>query len=98
MASKITAEDIIKINQVYIQYHTYAETARQTGFSPSTVKKYIQKDFTPSKNIEIHKFEKKDLPEFTGKQFKGIKNWGDLCIHTEKELEEIRELWKELSI
>lgn len=42
-------------------------------------------------------FRKEDLPEFTGAQFKNIEDWGELCVHSEAEMEEIRELWEELS-
>ena len=41
MASKVTNEDILRINELYYKHKTYAEVARQTGFAASTVKKYI---------------------------------------------------------
>ena len=45
MATKVTQEDKIRMNELYLKYKTYAEVARQTGFSASTVKKYIISDF-----------------------------------------------------
>ena len=36
--ARVTDEDKILINQIYLEVGTYAETARRTGFSPSTVK------------------------------------------------------------
>ena len=41
MARKVTEEDKILINELYIKLKTYAAVARETGFSPTTVKKYI---------------------------------------------------------
>ena len=41
MASKVTNEDILRINELYYKHKTYAEVARQTGFAASTVKKYV---------------------------------------------------------
>ena len=41
MANKVTQENIIEMNEIYLKVGTYAETARRTGFSASTVKKYI---------------------------------------------------------
>ena len=48
MANKVTQEDILRMNVLYIQpeTHSYAAVARITGFSPSTVKKYIIDDFS----------------------------------------------------
>ena len=42
MASKVTNEDILRINELYYKHKTYAEVARQTGFAASTVKKYVE--------------------------------------------------------
>lgn len=53
MATKITEEKIIEINKLYKQLGTYAAVARETGVSPTTVKKYIIPDFddTPAEDI-----------------------------------------------
>ena len=47
MASKVTNEDIVRINELYYKYKTYAEVARQTGFSAGTVKKYVIANWQP---------------------------------------------------
>lgn len=40
MARKqVTNEDKKKINELYAISHNYSQVARETGFSPSTVKK-----------------------------------------------------------
>lgn len=98
MAKKVGVEDIQQINELYYKYKTYAEVARQTGFAPSTVKKYVDPNWQPLNEIEVVKFTKDDLPDFTTDIFRGVKNFGDLCVLSEEERKEIEELWKELSI
>ena len=99
MATKVTNEDILRMNEIYYKVHTYAEVARQTGFSASTVKKYIIPGWTPVEQVDIIRFEWKDIPDFdNGKSFERIDNYGDLCVLSEDEVREIEVLWKELSI
>ena len=98
MAKRVGVEDIQRINELYYKYKTYAEVARQTGFAPSTVKKYVDSNWQPLNEIEVVKFTKDDLPDFTTDIFRGVKNFGDLCVLSEEERKEIEELWKELSI
>lgn len=98
MAKRVGVEDIQRINELYYKYKTYAEVARQTGFAPSTVKKYVDPNWRPLNENEVVKFTKDDLPDFTTDIFRGVKNFGDLCVLSEEERKEIEELWKELSI
>ena len=98
MASRVTSEDILRMNEVYYKTHVFAEVARQTGFSASTVRKYVDVNWKPVENENIIKFDMNDLPEFDTTCFKGIDNYGDLCVLTEREQEEMKELWGELSI
>lgn len=100
MANKVTNEDILRINELYYKHKTYAEVARQTGFAASTVKKYIIKDWKPVEKKNIVKFDLADLPDFdsAAELFRGINNYGNLCILTEHELEQMKELWEELAI
>lgn len=98
MASKITVEDIEKINEAYYRLKKYAAVARETGFSPSTVKKYVDLNWKPSSERKVIHLTEKDIPDFDSSIFKGIDNYGELCVLTEKEVEEIKELWGEISI
>ena len=41
MARRVSVDDIRQMNEIYYQCKSYAETARQTGWSASTVKNYI---------------------------------------------------------
>ena len=55
MASKITPEEIIRMNQLYEKYGTYAEVAREMGRSPSAVARYVKLVGTP--NVVKKKFK-----------------------------------------
>ena len=100
MANKVTNEDVLRINELYYKYKTYAEVARQTGFSASTVKKYVIQNWTPVVSENIIHFDMAQLPEFTSAAeiFRGVDNYGNLCVLTELEEAEIKELWGELAI
>lgn len=100
MASKVTNEDILRINEIYYKTKVYAETARQTGFSASTVKKYVIPGWQPVIAENIKKFNENSLPDFQEavKIFRGIANYGNLCVLTDYEIKEIKELWGELAV
>jgi hypothetical protein len=100
MATKITTDMIKQINELYVQYKTYAAVAREMGIAASTVKKYVVKDYRPIAERQIKKFEPMvDMPtHFNTSQFDNLDNFGELCVHTDEELLEIAELWEELSI
>ncbi len=97
MARKVTNEDIIRFNEIYAQCGTYAEVARQTGWSASTVRKYI----TPGQVLipaDIVRFDETLLVPFDPTLLVNTKEIGDLLTLTEYEQETIKELWKELRI
>ena len=96
--ARVTSEDILRMNEIYYKTHVFAEVARQTGFSASTVRKYIDVNWKPIENENIIKFNMNDLPEFDTTCFKGIENYGDLCVLTEREQDEMKELLKELVV
>lgn len=41
MAKRVTPQEIILFHQLFAECHNYAEVARRTGRSASTVSKYI---------------------------------------------------------
>ena len=100
MANKVTNEDVLRINELYYKYKTYAEVARQTGFSASTVKKYVIPGWQPVAVESIKKFDENSLPDFQKavEIFRGISNYGNLCVLTDYEKSEIKELWEELAV
>ena len=97
---KVTNDDILQINTLYFRYKNYAEVARQTGFSPSTVKKYIIPNWKPVAAENIIRFELSQLPDFqkVSEIFRGIDNYGNLCVLTDYEREEIKKLWEEIAV
>lgn len=98
MARKVTQEDIIQMNELYLTLKTYAAVARETGFSASTVSKYIQKDYVPQSQIEIKRYDGTKMPTPDFAIFKGIENLGEVCVLTDEEKTGIEELWKEIAI
>ena len=42
---RVTQDEIIKMNELYLEYHTYAAVAKEVGRAPSTVKRYIDPDY-----------------------------------------------------
>lgn len=94
--STITQDVIIKINELYLKIGTYSGVAKEIGCAPSTVKKYIIPNFVSQNKIQKKIFKKENLPEFSTKGLKNIENWGSLCLLSEVEKREIRELWEEL--
>lgn len=101
MAKRVTDADIIKINTIYHSCGNKAETARQTGFSASTVSKYIIPDFVPVKD-EFEQNEQNEnaiLFKYDFSQHKlplelfQSKNWNHLLPLNNKEIAEM-ELFK----
>ena len=98
MARKVTTEDIKLFNELYYKHKTYAEVARQTGWSASTVSKYIDKNYIPMAQKNIKRFDMSTMPEFTTERFANVTNYGELCVLSEEEKQEIIELWEELAV
>lgn len=97
---RVTNEDILQINSLYFQYKNYAEVARQTGFAASTVKKYVDKNWKPVKTENIIRFDLVNLPNFSEATeiFRGVENYGDLCVLSDNEKEQMKSLWEELAV
>ena len=99
MARKVTTDDIKQFNELYYQYKSYAEVARLTGWSSSTVSKYVDKNYAPIVETNIIRFNyKTDIPEFSSEIFEGVDNWGMLCVLSDDELIELENFRKELAI
>ena len=97
MANRLTEEDKIRINELYIKYGTYAEVARQTGFSASTVKKYVIPGYEPADIVKVEKFDR-PLPDFDPMVFVQKKEWSSFCEYTVEEAARIEKLWKEMAL
>lgn len=97
MARRVSVDDIRQMNEIYYQCKSYAETARQTGWSAATVRNYIDKNFSPVLEDKIHRFDPNtEMPEFSTETFEGVENWGSLCVLSDEEKIEIVELWEEI--
>lgn len=95
----ITQEMVKEINELYLQIGTYAGVARKIGIAPTTVKKYVVPNYTAESTIQKKVFDKNKLPkDIDFSPFANKEDWGDLCVLSEQEKEEIKELWKELSM
>lgn len=92
---RVTKDDVIKINELYLKHKTYAAVARETGFAPSTVKKYVDPNFSLPKK-EVKKFDKL-LPTVDFSIFRKP-DWKDFMTLTAQEFDELHELWEELSL
>lgn len=92
----VTQNDIVEMNKLYLELKTYAAVARATGFSPSTVKKYIITDYEVVDESNFKRFDR-PLPDFNPTIFNGD-DWAKLCELSDEEKKEIRELWKELDV
>ena len=98
MARKVTIDDIKQFNELYYKHKSYAEVARITGWSSSTVSKYVDKNYAPAAESEIKRFGITSMPTFSTVAFETVANLGELCVLSDEEKEEIKELWKELVI
>lgn len=98
MATRITEEDKININELYLKYKTYAEVARQTGFSPSTVKKYVIPNYISKDSLQITKFNESDVAKAFYSFPLDRRGWESLLILTEEEKTVMNELRKEILI
>lgn len=97
----VTAEMIKQINELYLTIGTYAGVSRAMGGTPSptTVKKYVVKDFVPTEEVEAKKkVFNEEIKPISLLLFSIRKNWGDVCKLSADEEEEIKELWEEMSI
>ena len=89
----ITNDIVIKINTMYSEGKNPKIIGNLLNISPYTVKKYIN---NPKEEIKfkITVFNK-PLPSFDSTIFR-TKDWGELCVLSIEESEEIRALWEEI--
>lgn len=96
MSKGLTQQEIEYINEVYLACHNYSQTAKVTKHSASTVKKYVDPNYTPNAAItpEETEIELPPLEEIADE----LPPWYDLTCLTPQEEEEIKQLWKEITI
>ena len=97
----VQESDKIQFNELYLKYGTYAEVARQTGFSASTVRRYIVPNYVSQDILEDLKVEFAGDLQNLGPKLpypKTAQDWQNLFLMSEEEKEEIEELRKEIGI
>ena len=94
MAKRVTEADIIQMNEAYLGCKSYSGVAKATGWSASTVKKYIIPNYT-SQRERNHK--EISLPSIED-TIEALKKWKYMTSPTDEEREEIKDLWKDMVI
>ena len=94
MARRVSQEDIILINEAYLAAGTYSGAAVATGWSASTIKKYIIPDYKSEQKVEAADIELPPLSEIADK----LPPWYDITCLTPEEEREIKQLWKEMIV
>ena len=91
---RVGPDDIIKINEAYLACGTYSGAAAATGWSASTVKKYVISDYKSEQKVEAADIELPPIEEIAEK----LPPWYDITCLTPEEEKEIKLLWKEMLI
>lgn len=96
MVNKVTPTDIAHFNELYYKLKTYAAVARETGFSASTVKRYIDPNWRPVDRTKFKHVYLQDVPKFDATPLAAADNFSELCIYSVAEKKQIEDLWEEL--
>ncbi len=90
---RVTQEDIILMNEAYLACGTLSGAAKATGWSASTVKKYLIPDFKSEQKVEAANIE---LPPIN-KVIEQLQGDNLTCLRPDEE-KEIKNLWKEMLV
>ena len=93
---RVTEEDIIQMNEAFLLCGTYSGAAKATGWSTSTVKKYIISGYTSQINTAAQEsmITLPDLDEVVA----NLRQMAHATMLTSEEALEVTKLWKELII
>ena len=94
MAKKVTNEDIIQMNEAFLLCRTYSGVAKATGWSASTVKKYIIDGYVSSKKP----IEYNIVPLSIEQTIQKLIENNAICDVTEEEKLELKELQKDIIV
>ena len=95
MAKRITPEDIITINETYLICKTYSATAKATGWSASTVSKYVDKNYVSKGEIGENVNEDVAIqPADLDTAMDYLLSHSNLSCLTEQERAEMKAIWK----
>lgn len=96
MPNKVQQDDIVKMNELYLQLKTYAAVSRIVGFSPTTVKRYIDPNFVTAKDLPYKKFSGVICDARFIVRPKSKEGWFEWLSFKEKEKNDCEELRKEI--
>ena len=91
---RVTQNDIIAMNEAYLACGTYSGAAKATGWSASTVKKYIIDGYKSEQKVEAVNIELPPIEEIADR----LPPWYDITCLTPEEEKEIKQLWGEMLI
>ena len=91
---RVTQDDIILINEAYAACGTLTGAAKATGWSASTIKKYLVPGYKSEQKVEVADIKMPPIEEIADK----LPPWYDLTCLTPEEEEEIKLLWKEMTV
>jgi hypothetical protein len=95
--ARVTQEDIKRFNELYYKYKTYAEVARQTGFSAGTISKYVDKNYVPIDDTKKKVFDG-EINDSNFDILAATDAWGSLLSLSPEELTDLNDLWNEIAI
>lgn len=104
MAKRITDEQIIQINEVYLECGVKSKTAQIVGVSASTVTKYLIPNYKSQKKIEkvvfdkpvngVHDFINAIISTIDAQNCTTAAAFCKNCVLTKEELEEMKKIQK----
>lgn len=94
MAKRVTPEDIIIINETYLLCGSYSATAKATGWSASTVAKYVDKNYISNGATKESSKEITIQPAELDEAMNYLLSHSNLSCLTEQERADMKEIWK----
>lgn len=95
MAKRVTPEDIITINEAYLICKSYSATAKATGWSASTVSKYVDKNYVSKDEIGENSHEDVTIqPADLDATMDYLLSHSNLSCLTEQERADMKAIWK----
>lgn len=91
---RVTQDDIIAMNEAYLACGTYSGAAKATGWSASTVKKYIIDGYKSEQKVKAIDIGLPPIEEIADR----LPPWYDITCLTPEEEKEIKQLWGEMLI
>ena len=94
MGRRVTPKDIITINETYLLCGSYSATAKATGWSTSTVSKYVDKNYKSSVEGARVSSVQTIEPAALDVTVEYLLNHSNLSCLTEQERAGMKEIWR----